>query len=95
MSPQKRSRPACAMCGSRNNIEHNHIGGRNHLIWVTGPLCQAHHRQFHTFLENLRVDLAYTADPIERLMRASKAITILLCMVQNAMHELILKQPQK
>jgi len=79
--------PLCILCGSCKDIERNHIGGRNHLFWVTGPLCRTHHRQFHTLLERAGVDLEYTTDPVERLIRASKAITILQCMVHDTMQE--------
>ena len=33
------------------------------------------------------VDLEYTRDPVERLIRATKAISIFMCMVQDALHE--------
>ena len=80
------SGPICVICGSGKNVERNHIGGRNHLLWVTGPLCRLHHRQFHILLERAGVDLEYTPDPVERLIRASKAITIVQCMVNTALH---------
>jgi hypothetical protein len=83
----KHKRPACVLCAQTRNIERNHIGGKNHLFWVTGPLCLPHHKQFHRMLELAGVDLEYTPDPVERLIRASKAITIFKCMVEHALHE--------
>lgn len=92
MSPRKpQSIPACILCGNINGIENHHIGGRNHLAWVTIPLCRKHHRQCHALLENAEVDLNHTADSHERLIRASKAITIFLCLVQIEMHHLVRK----
>jgi hypothetical protein len=78
--------PACVLCGSTKDVEHHHIGGRNHLAWATIPLCRSHHRQCHLLMENVGVDLDYTPDQLERLIRAAKAITIILCMILIAMH---------
>ena len=88
MKPGSKSkRVACVLCGSHRDIERNHIGGRNHVIWVTAPMCRPHHRQFHLLLERAGVDLEYTSDPVERLIRATKAISIFMCMVQDALHK--------
>lgn len=38
-------------------------------------------------MENAGVDLEHTPDPVERLIRASMAISIFLWMVQSALHE--------
>jgi hypothetical protein len=87
MSPHGSSKnPACVLCGSTKDVERHHIGGRNHLIWVTAPLCRSHHRQFHLLFDAVSVNLNYTADRRERLIRASKAITIILCMLLDALH---------
>jgi hypothetical protein len=87
MSAGVRGSPCCALCGGRKNIEHHHIGGRNHLACVTVPLCRAHHRQCHLLLEAAGVDLEYTPNRLERLIRASKAINIFQCMLHEAMHQ--------
>jgi hypothetical protein len=88
MSASRGSRsPACVACGSRIKVHRHHVGGRRHLIWLTAPLCQVHHDQLHRLLKTAGVDLEYTTDPIDRLIRASKAISILMCMVLNALHE--------
>ena len=79
--------PVCCLCGTRKNVEHHHVGGRNHLPWYTVPLCSADHRQCHLLLKTGGVDLEYTSDPIERLCRARKAISIFQCMFEDAMHE--------
>jgi hypothetical protein len=80
-------RPACAICGARVNVEWHHVGGRNHLFWLTAPLCLTHHNRLHLLLQRAGVDLKYTADPVERLIRATKAISIFMCMVQDALHK--------
>jgi hypothetical protein len=84
--------PVCAICGTTRVIQHHHIGGRNHIAWVTVPLCRAHHRRCHLLIEVAGVDLEYTPDPLERLIRASKAISIFQCMIHDAMHEIKLLQ---
>jgi hypothetical protein len=93
MKPRKTTGdPRCVICGTTKNIKNHHIGGRNHLAWATMPLCLSHHRQCHILLANSGIDLNYTLDPLERLLRASKAITIFQCMVQEAMHHTLLAQ---
>ena len=78
---------ACVICGNRSNTERHHIGGRRHLVWITAPLCRIHHDQLHQLLKIADVNLEYTADPVERLIRATKAINIFMCMVQDALHK--------
>ena len=80
--------PACVICGNRSDTERHHVGGRRHLVWLTAPLCLIHHNQLHRLLRTAGVDLEYTRDPVERLIRATKAISIFMCMVQDALHEL-------
>jgi len=88
MKPRPKSRrAACVLCAATRNIERNHIGGRNHVIWVTAPFCRSHHRRFHFLLEAAGVDLEYTPDPVERLIRATNAINIFQCMLHEAMRE--------
>jgi hypothetical protein len=95
MKPRARiTTAACIICSTTKNVERHHIGGRNHLVWVTAPLCRSHHRQFHLLLENAGVNLAYTPDPVERLIRALKAISILEWMVQDTVHQAILQQTE-
>jgi len=77
----------CVVCGTRSGVERHHVGGRRHLVWITAPLCRIHHSQLHQLLKTARIDLEYTADPVERLIRATKAISIFMCMVLNALDE--------
>ena len=77
-------RASCVLCGTTQNIERNHIGGRNHIIWVTAPFCRFHHRRFHQLLEIAGVELDCASDPVERLIRATKAINIFQCMLADA-----------
>ena len=83
----RRGSLACVICGTRISVERHHVGGRKHLAWLTAPLCRIHHEQLHRLLKVGGVDLEYTSDPVERLIRATKAISIFMCLVQDAMHE--------
>lgn len=84
---RKRKGSACVVCGSRINVEFHHLGGQRHLIWLTAPLCRIHHDQLHRLLKTAGIDLEHTTDPVERLIRAAKAISIFMCMVLNALQE--------
>lgn len=76
MSVRAKARARCVICGSSKGIEHNHVGGRNHVAWFTMPFCREHHAQFHALLSIARVDLEYTSDPRKRLLRALKATKV-------------------
>jgi hypothetical protein len=80
----------CAVCGSTRRVEANHVGGRKHLAWFTSPLCGEHHDRFHALLRQIRVDLQYTPEPVERAIRVLKALLVFAWMVleglQNALH---------
>ena len=85
----------CVICGTRSGVERHHVGGRRHLVWITAPLCRIHHSQLHRLLKTAGVDLEYTTDPVERLIRATKAISIFMCMVQGALHEAKIAENQQ
>ena len=71
----------CVICGSTQRVEVNHVGGRHLIAWFTGPLCGDHHDRFHVLLRQMRLDLRYTSDPVERAIRALKAILVFAWMV--------------
>lgn len=71
----------CVICGSTRRVEANHVGGRHLIAWFTGPLCGDHHDRFHVLLRQMRLDLRYTSDPVERAIRALKAILVFAWMV--------------
>jgi hypothetical protein len=51
------------------------------------PFCRTHHDQFHALVRAAGIDLEYTTDPRERLVRALKAITVCQWMLLEAQHE--------
>lgn len=71
----------CVICGSPERVEMNHVGGEKHIAWFTMPLCGEHHDRFHALLRQIGVDLRYTPDPVERLIRVLKAILVFAWMV--------------
>jgi len=78
---------ACVVCGKKK-IERNHAGGKNFVAWFTMPFCPKHHAQFHALVAAAGINLEYTSDPIERLIRALKALLVCAFMLLEAMHEL-------
>jgi hypothetical protein len=84
-----RKRARCVLCGTDENVQHHHIGGYNHIIWLRAPLCVAHHDQCHMLLEINGVDLEYTSDPIKRLNYALMAITIFVFMIQGTLQRIL------
>ena len=83
----KREQRHCAVCDSTKDVEANHVGGRNHVAWFTSPLCRSHHDQFHAMLRQAGVDLRYTADPIERYIRAMEAKLIFEWMLLQTLRQ--------
>jgi hypothetical protein len=80
MNKQQRLRK-CAICGSTERVEAHHVGGRNFVAWFTSPLCGDHHDRFHVLLRQMRLDLRYTSDPVERAIRVLKTILVFGWMV--------------
>lgn len=78
----------CVICGSTRRVEANHVGGRNHIAWFTTPLCGDHHDRFHVLLRQMRLDLRYTPEPVERAIRVLKAILLFAWMVLEGLQNL-------
>ena len=88
MTPRKQtSGLRCVICGSSVTVERNHVGGRNHVAWFRMPCCKKHHDQFHALLRVSGVNLEYTSDPRERLLRALKATQVFGWMLLEALGE--------
>jgi len=75
----------CDICGRAKHSEQNHAGGRNHVAWFTMPFCREHHEQFHALLRTAGVNLEWTDDPVERIMRAFQATLVALWMLSEAL----------
>ena len=83
----KRNRPRCVICDSKD-AEKNHVGGQNHVAWFTMPFCRAHHDQFHTFLRAAGIDLEYTTDARDRVLRGLQACDIAHWVLTKRLQEL-------
>jgi len=81
MSGSEEKNRRCVICGSTSRVEANHVGGRNHIAWFTSPLCGEHHDRFHVLLRQMRLDLRYTSEPVERAIRVLKTILVFAWMV--------------
>jgi hypothetical protein len=90
-----RAKTVCAICGAPRYIERNHPGGRNFVAWFTMPFCKVHHDQFHEQLRNIGIDLRYTPNELERLVRASQAIIVCQWMIADTMKKAVSKSPHQ
>ena len=86
MSLSAKADAGCVLCG-RKKTERNHVGGRNHVAWFTMQFCIKHHTQFHDLLRNAGMDLTYTPDPQERLLRALQACLVAQWMFTDALRK--------
>jgi hypothetical protein len=84
----------CTICGSTKQVEQHHVGGRNHVVWFTIPLCREHHVKLTRYIEVAGVDMRYTPDRRTRLRRARKAICMLLWFLDEE-EELTSKEEEK
>ena len=83
----------CVICESTRKVDGNHVGGRNHIAWFTGPLCREHHDRFHVLLRQAGVDLRYTKNKLERIRRALTAVKIFEWMLlEKLKHEIQLQE---
>ena len=81
MTGEKKTIRRCVICGSTRRVEDNHVGARNHVAWFTCPLCGDHHDRFHVLLRQIRLELRYTPDRVERAIRVLKSILVFAWMV--------------
>ena len=56
----------------------HHVGGRNHVVWFTIPLCRKHHVKLTAYIAAAGVDMRYSPDRPTRFRRARQAICMLL-----------------
>ncbi len=96
MRPRKQtSGLRCVICGTSVSVQRNHVGGQHHVAWFWMPFCQNHHDQFHVFLRNAGINLEYTSDPRERILRALQACLVAQWMLTKALQELNSHSEQK
>lgn len=93
MTPQPTTAGHCVICGAEG-IQRHHVGGKNHIAWFTMPLCEFHHAQISALITEAKIDLRYTDDPRERLLRAQEACQIFQWMLLQAERELTNREAQ-
>jgi hypothetical protein len=83
-SSTRLSKMHCVICGSSDEVERHHIGGQNHVIWITAPFCVKHHDEFHLRLRLGESEvLFYTDDEQERHRRARQVMLAVLAMLEH------------
>ncbi len=68
-------------------MQQNHLGGNNHLPWLTYPFCKKDHAEFHVMCRRAGVDFLYTANKSIRLIQALKAMLVGIWMVVDMLEK--------
>jgi hypothetical protein len=76
------------------DVEQNHLGGFNHVRWLTYPFCKANHSQFHVNCRRAGVDFRYTTNKSIRLIQALKAMLVGIWMVVDMLEKHIRSQSE-
>jgi hypothetical protein len=88
MSPasdlKKLSNLRCAKCDSSQNIELHHLGGRNHVAWITIPLCRDHHIRLTVAIRQAGINMRHTSDREERHKRARLTALLFIWFLDEA-----------
>ncbi len=71
------SRKRCVLCGSRRKVHEHHLGGQNHISWLTMLLCESCHETFHAKFRQ-SVNYRFTPNSKIRLIRAMQAVLVFL-----------------
>ena len=82
------SRRCCAICGSTQDLQEHHLGGRNHAPYFTLPLCGSHHRRVTRAIEAAGAHTMFeTTDREEKLRRARLAGLVFLWFIDESVKE--------
>ena len=79
--------PECAeqcFCGSSQQLEDNHVGGRNHVPWLWARHCHPDHAEFHANCRQAGVDFSKQKSKLAGQIQALKAQLIGMWMVVEA-----------
>src|SRR6266852_578268 len=89
ISSSRLTQERCAICGSAEDVQKHHLGGRYHAPYFTIPLCFPHHKRVTVAIQQMGrqtggVDLMkYTSDPAERARRARLAALVFLWFLEE------------
>jgi hypothetical protein len=70
----------CALCARSRKMNKHHLGGQNHISWLSMLLCEKCHRNFHARFRQ-SVDFHFTPNKKMRLIRAMQAVLVFLWML--------------
>jgi len=84
--------PDQCFCGSSQQLEDNHLGGRKHATGIWLPYCVGDHAQFHINCRRAGVDFRKQPDKLLSQLQALKAHMVGQWMVLEAMEENIKKK---
>jgi hypothetical protein len=79
--------PTQCFCGSSKQLEANHLGGRNHVPWLTLPFCRKDHTEFHRMCTRAGIDFRDTSNQLVSLIRALKAMLVGMWMVVDKLEK--------
>jgi hypothetical protein len=79
--------PEQCFCGSSQQLEDNHVGGRKHVPWLWIPFCGDDHAQFHANCRRAGVDLRKQKDKLSAQIQAFKAQLVGMWMVLESMEK--------
>jgi hypothetical protein len=64
-------------------VERHHLGGQQHVLWITVPLCREHHVRLTAMIHAAGIDMRYTPNRDERIRRARQATLMFLWMLDE------------
>jgi hypothetical protein len=87
--------PGQCFCGSTEQLEDNHLGGRKHVPWLWTPYCRVDHVQYHANCRRAGVDFGEQQNQLMAQIQAFKAQLVGMWMVVEAMEKQIKEQQEK
>jgi hypothetical protein len=87
--------PGQCFCGSSQQLEDNHLGGRRHVPWLWTPFCGVDHAQYHANCRRAGVDFRKQKNKLNAQLQAFKAQLVGMWMVVESMEKYVKKQQEK
>lgn len=87
--------PEQCFCGSSQELEDNHLGGRKHVPGIWLPFCLQDHAQFHRNCERVGVNFRKQSNKLMAKIQAFKAQLVGMWMVVESMEQEIKADEEK
>jgi hypothetical protein len=87
--------PKQCFCGISQQLEDNHVGGRQHVPWLWSPFCLVDHAQYHANCRRAGVDFRKQKDQLTAQIQALKAQLVGMWMVVEAMEKQVKEQREE